>query len=167
MYNITTDNGYMYTVLFISIHNVIQVAALKKLVDDNNTTLTESIVSLILDLQWASRSIENLRKDSVSHTSHLTTLKTEITNLKSIEEEERRKVVERLEVLESAKLSHEDLAKAFQEEIEKSVSNNTSVIWTWLHQVSRQTARAQSIRSTCYKYQFGIAEVSQCLKMSV
>lgn len=111
-----------------------EVAALKKLVDDNNTTLTESIVSLILDLQWASRSIENIRKDSVSHTSHLTTLKTEVTNLKSIEEEERRKVVERLEVLESAKLSHEDLAKAFQEEIEKSVSNNTSVIWTWLHQ---------------------------------
>jgi SUN domain-containing protein 1/2 len=43
-------------------------------------------------------------------------------------------VVGRLEALEATGLSREDLARAFQEEMEKSVESNTSVLWMWLSQ---------------------------------
>ena len=113
-----------------------QLLALERLVEDNNTTATESLLQLILELQTASASISDLTKGADSQTSQLASLKLEVARLKSVEEEERKEVVERLESLEGARLGREDLATAFQEEMEKSVGSDTSVLWLWLSQVS-------------------------------
>ena len=106
------------------------------MVEDNNATVSESLLQLILELQTASASISDLTKGADSQSSQLASLKAEVLQLKSVGEEERRKVAERLDTLEGASLSREDLAKAFQEEMERSVGSNTSVLWLWLSQVS-------------------------------
>ena len=58
--------------------------------EDNNTTVTESLLQLILELQTASASISDLTKGADSQTSQLASLKSEVARLKSVEEEERK-----------------------------------------------------------------------------
>ena len=103
--------------------------------EDNNTTVTESLLQLILELQTASESIRELTKGADSQASQLASLKAEVSQLKAVGEKERREVVGRLESLEGAALSRDDLARAFTEEMEKSVGSNSSVLWMWLSQV--------------------------------
>ena len=103
--------------------------------EDNNATVTESLLQLILDLQRASASINDLTKGADSQAGQLASLKAEVARLTSVGEEDRREVVGRLEALEAASLDREALARAFEEEMQKSVGSNTSILWTWLSRV--------------------------------
>ena len=94
-----------------------------------------SLLQLILELQTASASISSLASEAETHSTQLSALKTEVAQLRSVGEEERREVVERLEALEAASLSREDMVKVFEQEMETSVGTNTSVLWKWLSQV--------------------------------
>ena len=60
-------------------------------------------------------------------------------------EEERRKMIERLEGLEAAGLTAEDMARVFGEEMDKSVENRESVLWLWLSEVSSSTCLSSII----------------------
>ena len=117
---------------------LLQLLALEKVVEDNNNTITVSLLQLVLELQTASASIEGLTRGADSQASQLASLKEEVSQLRSVGEEEKREVVERLESLEGAGLEREEVAKVFQEEMEKSVGSNSSVLWMWLSQVRRR-----------------------------
>ncbi|CAI7988783.1 hypothetical protein GBAR_LOCUS51 [Geodia barretti] len=125
-----------------------KLLALERLVEDNNTTATESLLQLILELQTASASISDLTKGADSQTSQLASIKSEVARLKSVEEEERKEVVERLESLEGARLGREDLATAFQEEMEKSVGSDTSVLWLWLSQELEKAGEERAVSTS-------------------
>ena len=51
-------------------------------------------------------------------------------------EEVRENLTRRLEEVEGAGLSEEDMARVFAEEMDKSVENTSSVLWVWLSKVS-------------------------------
>jgi SUN domain-containing protein 1/2 len=125
-----------------------KLLALEKLVEDNNTTVTESLLQLILELQAASASISDLTKGADSQASQLASLKSEVARLKSVGEEERMEVVGRLEALEGARLGREDLATAFQEEMEKSVGSDTSVLWLWLSQELEKAGEERAVSTS-------------------
>ena len=113
----------------------LQLLALEKIVDNK---IRVSLFQLVLELQTASASIEGLTRGADSQASQLASLKEEVSQLRSVGEEEKREVVERLESLEGAGLDREEVAKVFQEEMEKSVGSNSSVLWMWLSQVRRR-----------------------------
>ena len=110
----------------------LQLLALEKTVDNK---IRVSLFQLVLELQTASASIEGLTRGA---DSQLASLEEEVSQLRSVGEEEKREVVERLDVLEGAGLDREEVAKVFQEEMEKSVGSNSSVLWMWLSQVRRR-----------------------------
>ena len=51
-------------------------------------------------------------------------------------EEVSENLTRRLEEVEGAGLSEEDMARVFAEEMDKSVENTSSVLWVWLSKVS-------------------------------
>ena len=51
-------------------------------------------------------------------------------------EEVKKNLTQRLEAVEGAVLSEEDMARVFGEEMDKSMENSSSVLWVWLSKVS-------------------------------
>ena len=51
-------------------------------------------------------------------------------------EEVKKNLTQRLDEVEGAGLSEEDMARVFGEEMDKSIKNNSSVLWVWLKEVS-------------------------------
>ena len=104
--------------------------------ESNNNSITAALLQLITELEASSAAIASLTSGAVSQDSQLAVLKAEISQLSSVDEEERMRVVKRLEELEAAGLSREDMARAFEEEMKKNLETNTGVLWVWLHQVN-------------------------------
>ena len=103
--------------------------------EENNNTITEALLQLISDMQSSSAAIAGLTSGAESQGRDLASLKEDVRQLSAVEESERRAMIQRLEALEAAGLSNEDVVREFEKEMKKSVDDRNSVLWLWLSEV--------------------------------
>ena len=105
-----------------------QFSALEALIERNNYTITETLLQLTSNLHTSSASISSLMNGAKS-------LEAVIQQLSVATEETRGNMAQRLDTVEGAALSEEDIARVFAEEMDKSTKNSESILWVWLFTV--------------------------------
>ena len=159
MYMVLSEKGHWYSmciyeytctmyrwvctdIFIIHIYLVWQFSSLEKLIVSNNSTITEILLQLISDLQTSATTVAGLKSEAETQSRQLASLEVEVQMMLATMEEVKKNLTQRLDEVEGAGLSEEDMARVFGEEMDKSIKNNSSVLWVWLKEVS----------CTCYMY---------------
>jgi SUN domain-containing protein 1/2 len=122
-----------------------QLLSLEKLIGSNNSTITETLLQLISDLQASATTVAGLTSGVESQSRQLASLEVEVRRVSVAVEEVSENLTRRLEEVEGAGLSDEDMARVFAEEMDKSVENTSSVLWVWLSKELKKVVQEREI----------------------